>query len=74
MQEEFCYLNKFEHSYDWRIVEFDKRNEKEYMTISARVSPVSAIFVRRESRNTATTKSNSNLLMIGKEKRKLSPG
>ena len=37
MQEEFCYLNKYEHSYDWRIVEFDRRNEKEYMTISARV-------------------------------------
>ncbi len=37
MQDEFCYLNKFDHSYDWRIVEFDKRNEKEYMTISARV-------------------------------------
>jgi dynein heavy chain len=36
MSEEFCYLNKFEHAYDWRIVEFEKRNEKEYMTISTR--------------------------------------
>jgi dynein heavy chain len=36
MQEEFCYLNKHDNPYDWRIVEFEKRNNKEYMTISAR--------------------------------------
>ncbi len=36
--EEFCYLNKKANSYDWQIVEFDKRNQSEYMTISARVN------------------------------------
>ena len=36
MKDEFCYLNRFNHAYDWRIVEFDKKNENEYMTISAR--------------------------------------
>jgi len=37
MAEEFCYLEKRDHAYDFVIVEFDKRNEKEYMTLSARV-------------------------------------
>jgi dynein heavy chain len=37
MAEEFCYLNKCSHPYDFRIVEFEERNEREYMTISARV-------------------------------------
>lgn len=37
MSDEFCYLNKNSHPYDFRIVEFDARNPKEYMTISARV-------------------------------------
>jgi dynein heavy chain len=36
MYEEFCYLNRYEHPYDWRIVEFDRRNREEYMTISVR--------------------------------------
>lgn len=38
MADEFCYLNKRENSYDWMIVDFEKRNIKEYMTISSRVS------------------------------------
>ena len=37
MAEEFCYLNKNNHPYDFRIVEFDDRKSEEYMTISARV-------------------------------------
>jgi hypothetical protein len=37
MADEFCYLNKREDPYDWQIVDFDKRNPKEYMTISSRV-------------------------------------
>ncbi len=36
MADEFCYLNKKSHAYDFYIVEFDKRNLKEYMTISKR--------------------------------------
>lgn len=37
MIDEFCYLNKQSHPYDFKIVEFDERNPQEYMTISARV-------------------------------------
>lgn len=37
MADEFCYLNKRDDPYDWQIVDFDKRNPKEYMTISSRV-------------------------------------
>jgi len=37
MADEFCYLNKNSNPYDFKIVEFDARNPKEYMTISARV-------------------------------------
>lgn len=36
MADEFCYLNKCSNPYDFKIVEFDKRNTHEYMTISAR--------------------------------------
>jgi len=38
MADEFCYLNKNSNPYDFKIVEFDARNPKEYMTISARVN------------------------------------
>ena len=38
MTDEFCYLNKRTHSYDFQIVDFNERNNEEYMTISARVS------------------------------------
>lgn len=37
MADEFCYLNKISNPYDFKIVEFDERNPREYMTISARV-------------------------------------
>ena len=37
MADEFCYLNKRSHPYDFQIVEFDERHPTEYMTISARV-------------------------------------
>ena len=37
MADEFCYLNKLDDPYDWIIVDFDKKNPKQYMTISARV-------------------------------------
>ena len=36
MVDEFCYLNKRFEAYNWRIVKFDERNSREYMTISAR--------------------------------------
>lgn len=36
MADEFCYLNKRDHAYDFKIVEFEERNENEYMTISSR--------------------------------------
>mmetsp|Transcript_28714 Transcript_28714/g.25821 ORF Transcript_28714/g.25821 Transcript_28714/m.25821 type:complete len:201 (-) Transcript_28714:115-717(-) len=36
MADEFCYLNKRDDPYDWKIIDFDKRNPKEYMTISSR--------------------------------------
>jgi len=36
MADEFCYLNKRTHSYDWKIVEFQKKKKEEYMTISGR--------------------------------------
>jgi dynein heavy chain len=39
MADEFCYLNKISNPYDFKIVEFDERNPREYMTISARVNP-----------------------------------
>ena len=37
MADEFTYLNKNKHSYDFKIVDFNNRNKNEYMTISARV-------------------------------------
>jgi len=37
MTDEFCYLNKRLHPYDFQIVDFNERNNEEYMTISARV-------------------------------------
>lgn len=37
MTDEFCYLNKRSHPYDFQIVDFNERNNEEYMTISARV-------------------------------------
>lgn len=36
MVDEFCYLNKCGDPYDFKIVEFEERDPKEYMTISAR--------------------------------------
>lgn len=36
MRDEFCYLNRQSHPYDYKIVEFNSRNPNEYMTISAR--------------------------------------
>jgi len=46
MQDEFCYLNRKSHAYDFKIVEFNERNPLEfpflfifnvrYMTISTR--------------------------------------
>lgn len=36
MRDEFCYLNRRAHAYDYKIVDYDKRNKSEYMTISAR--------------------------------------
>ena len=36
MRDEFCYLNRRNHAYDYKIVDYDKRNLKDYMTISAR--------------------------------------
>lgn len=36
MIDEFCYLNKCEQPYDFKIVEFEERDPREYMTISAR--------------------------------------
>lgn len=30
MQDEFCYLNKRNHAYDFKIVEFNERNINEY--------------------------------------------
>jgi dynein heavy chain len=36
MADEFTYLNKQSHAYDFKIVDFDERNKQEYMTISAR--------------------------------------
>jgi len=36
MRDEFCYLNRRNHAYDYKIVDYDKRNKNEYMTISAR--------------------------------------
>jgi dynein heavy chain, axonemal len=36
MIDEFCYLNRRAHAYDYKIVDYDKRNKSEYMTISAR--------------------------------------
>ena len=35
--EEFCYLNKRSHAYDWEVVEFNSRSDTEYITLSKRV-------------------------------------
>jgi dynein heavy chain len=40
MTDEFCYLNKRSHPYDFQIVDFNERNPEEYMTISARVKTI----------------------------------
>jgi len=45
MADEFCYLNKNSNPYDFKIVEFDARNPKEYMTISARVNKKRTYFI-----------------------------
>jgi len=34
MRNEFCYLNKSDNAYDYKIVEFDKVNPNEYITVS----------------------------------------
>ena len=36
MQDEFCYLNRRNNPYDFKIVEFNERDPIEYMTISSR--------------------------------------
>lgn len=36
MQQEFCYLNRGDNSYDWNIVEYKDKNENEYITMSSR--------------------------------------
>lgn len=36
MSEEFCYMNRRSNPYDWQIVEFDKKDPREYMVISKR--------------------------------------
>ena len=36
MSEEFCYMNRREGPYDWQIVEFEKKDPREYMVISKR--------------------------------------
>lgn len=38
MVDEFCYLNRKSHPYDWEIVPFHKKNPNDFMTISSRVS------------------------------------
>jgi hypothetical protein len=35
MLEDFFYLNRIEHPYDYEIVSYAKRNPYEYMTISS---------------------------------------
>ena len=37
MNEEFCYLNKVSGSYNFKVVDFEDKNNDEYMTISSRV-------------------------------------
>lgn len=37
LENEYCYLNKRSHPYDWEIVNFNHRNKNQYMTISAKV-------------------------------------
>ena len=37
LEEEFCYLNKKSHAYDWEIVAYKNRDPVEYITISKRV-------------------------------------
>ena len=37
MADEFTYLNKRNHAYDFKIVDFNEKHRDEYMTISARV-------------------------------------
>lgn len=36
LEDEFCFLNRRTHPYDWEIVDYDKRNPNNYMTISSR--------------------------------------
>lgn len=38
LENEFCFLNKRSHPYDWEIVDYEQRNPRNYMTISARVN------------------------------------
>ena len=38
MQEEFLYLNKGSHPYDWYVVPYKERNLNEYITFSHRVT------------------------------------
>ena len=35
MMEDFFYLNRLEHPYDYKIVTYAHRNQSEYMTISS---------------------------------------
>ena len=35
MIEDFFYLNRIDHPYDYQIVSYAKRNPAEYMTISS---------------------------------------
>lgn len=35
MIEDFFYLNRVSHPYDYQIVSYAKRNHQEYMTISS---------------------------------------
>jgi hypothetical protein len=35
MIEDFFYLNRLSHPYDYQIVSYAKRNNREYMTISS---------------------------------------
>ncbi len=36
LENEFCFLNKRYHPYDWVIVDFKERNPKLYLSISSR--------------------------------------
>ena len=35
--QEFCYLNRKSHAYDWKVVDYAARNPLEFITISKRV-------------------------------------